>query len=322
MKNRLKKIGVVILKGLFIAFITLCLLEVVYRYQWVDFYSGEWKYHKEHLKKEGSNKKLLVFGDSFSADPTGWVYQFSDSLRNLEVFNASLPGVGPETFRLLYKGRMNEVSPNIVVVQLYVGNDLYDIHKPINWSKFSLSRNLFWSFSNRFRFLNFLNYRLGQAKSDVTTVVDSKLKDSFSVEKYSSRTKMLIQGNAAYPENMISLSKPMESSFDKLVVFLKEMKEATPEDCEFKVLVIPHCTEVNQTYIDNYKALGANFSGKQFYNSWTSRLSSEGFNVVDPLPLLLEEESKGNKVYYDNDPHLNKFGQFVVSQYVISELNQ
>lgn len=322
MVQKLKKIGGYILKSLVILFITLCLLEVVYRYQWVDFYSGEWSYQKEHLHKENSDKKLLVFGDSFSADPLGWVYQLNNSNPNLEVYNASLPGVGPETFRLIYKGRMNEVKPNTVIVQLYVGNDLYDIHKPINWSAHSFSRNLFWSVSNRFRFLNFLNYRLGQSKSDVTTVVDPKLKDTFSVGKYSSRTKMYIKGNSSYPENMIGLTKPMESYFTDLIGFLNEMKNATPSGCKFEVLVMPHCTQVNQQYIENYEALGAEFSGSKYHNSWVDQLKAEGFEVIDPLALLTQEEIKGNKVYYDNDPHLNELGQKIISEVVSKELNQ
>lgn len=317
----LKKIAKYSFRVLLIGFITLCLLEVVYRFQLIDFYSKEWNYHAENLKKENCNKKLLVFGDSFSADPQSWVYHLSDSLKDVSIYNASLPGVGPETFRLIFNNRVKEVNPDVIIVQLYIGNDLYDMHKPMNWSQFSMSRNIFWTLGNRFRVLNFVNYRLGQSYADVAAEIDPKVQDSFEEGKYSLRTKMYIHGNPNYPCQTIDLSKQLKSSFDELIDCVKEMKENAPLNCSFKVLLLPHCTQVNQYYIDNFKKLSAQFpEGWEGSNAWSERIKLANIDVINPLDYFKKLEANEKRLFFDNDPHLKADAQQLLADYIKMEL--
>ena len=129
--KRLKKIGKIILRVFLIGIITLCIFELSYRYQWIDFYKSEWRFHNSEVSEKSKNS-ILILGDSFSADPNGWVYMLRDSLEEDAIYNAAIPGVGPETYELIFKRSFNNAKPNHVIVQMYVGNDQYDYEKPVS----------------------------------------------------------------------------------------------------------------------------------------------------------------------------------------------
>ena len=317
--KRLKKIGKIAGRVFAIGLITLFIFEISYRYQWVDFYAPEWRYHNEDLSEKGKNS-LLVFGDSFSADPNGWVYMLRDSLDgNREVFNAALPGVGPETYAFMFNRKFERAKPTQVVVQMYVGNDQYDYKKPVNWSKQSFFRNVFWSLSNDFRVLNFLNYRLGQSSVE-DNVANPKLEEAFNSATYSPRTKLYIQGAENYPANLILLE---DGDISGIASSLEYMRDNCGEKCEFSVLLIPHCTQVSANYVYNYRELGSKIDttiiGKSY---WNKRLTTLGFNVLDPLSYFMELEKQGEQLYYANDPHLSANGNAYLTSFIIEELTK
>ncbi len=312
----IKNTGKFILKISIILLVTLSILELSYRYQWIDYYSFEWEYQNPKTETKPSSEKILVFGDSFSAEPNSWVNQLKKDSNNFLIFNASIPGVGPETFNLLMNERIDEVDPDKVIIQLYVGNDLYDIKKPVNWSEFSINRNLFWTFSNRFRVLNFFNYRMGQVSYDIIDTVDVKTSKAFDSKFYSTRTKLFIHGDNHYPQNVISLSQRKLDEFNRLIVYLKKMEETST--VPVYVVIIPHCAQVHTFYRDCYLELGADIQSElSKSNKWSIHLSQNGFNVIDPLFYFRELEKNGERLYFENDPHLTELGQKELARFII-----
>lgn len=288
-----------------ITFITLLLAEIVYRYQWVDTYKTEWDFHNEKTKSKHIN--VLVFGDSFTADAKSWL-SYIPKTSDTAFFNAAIPGVGPETYRLIFSNRVNETRPNHVIVQLYVGNDLFDIQKPVNWSTQSFGRNCFYSVSNYFRVLNFINYRLGQQKADLKTTSNPKQIDSFVAEDYDPRTKLFIHADANYPQSTIDLISNKQLIFNRLIADLNEMKTALAPQVSFTILLIPHCTQVHRRYVNHFRQMGANCVWKN-QNPWAAQLRKAGFNVLDPLPYFKMLEQTNQHLYFENDIHLTEIGQ-------------
>lgn len=319
--KRFKKIGSVAWKTGLIALITLLLFEIAYRYQWIDFYKVEWNYHTKELPKiESPNQRILVLGDSFSADKNSWVYELATD-STLQVFNASLPGVGPETFRLIAKDRIHETNPTVIILQLYVGNDLYDIHKPISWSKFSFGRNLFWSISNNIRSLNFLNYRIGQMSVEDELSYQPKQDTIFDPKRFSPRDKLFINGNSNYPENVICVLNEQSKSFNKLLDYIEEVKGLTPKNCTFNVLLVPHSCQVNERYVQRYKKLGAKLNDDVLKNTyWVDEIRKKGIETIDLIEVLNKHEEVGIEMFYTNDIHLNPDGQRVVGKFVKSQM--
>lgn len=311
-KKRLRKAADWLLKAGIIVFITLCLVELVYRYQWVDFYSTEWEFQNKVRTPDLKKKRVLVLGDSFSADTASWVNQWNND-SDWQIFNAAIPGVGPETYRLIVSNRVEETKPNVVIVQLYEGNDLYDLYRPVNWSAFSWGRNIFWKCSNTFRSLGFINYRLGQANQDLASPVNAKTADTFAIQNYDARTKLYIKGDATYPMAMVQLKGDYASQLETVIEMLQELKEAAGRNTRFYVLTIPACVQTNRRYVKHYKQLGARLSQSLLKgHPWAERIEKAGFEVIDPIKALRESEKKGVRVYYANDPHLNSAGQQVV----------
>ena len=317
--KRLKKIGKIALRVFLIGTIALCIFELSYRYQWIDFYKSEWKFHNSEVSEKSQNS-ILILGDSFSADPNGWVYMLRDSLEQNAVYNASIPGVGPETYELIFKRRLKLAKPNHVIVQLYVGNDQYDYEKPVSWSKQPFLRNVFWSWSNRFRVLNFLNYRIGQSSVEDYVEVDPKLKQIFDPEKYSPRTKLYIRGDENYPSNLVLLDN---GDISGITSALEYMQEIAGDECKFSVLIIPHCTQISTGYVNNYKELGAKIDEEVIGKSyWNKRLTKLGFDVIDPLEYFQEIEAGGEQLYYANDPHLNAKGNAYLTSFILQNIEE
>lgn len=315
----IKKISKVGLQLMIISFLTLCILEISYRYQWIDFYATEWKALNKSISKDRT-KKVLVFGDSFSADSNSWVAKLNSLDQSTLYYNAALPGVGVETFRLISKNRISETKPSRVIIQLYVGNDLFDIEKPINWGELSIARNLFWLVGQRFRVLNFINYRAGQFTLESNSK-SGKTDDSFSIEKYAARTKLYILADENYPASMVNLTGNNKHLFKELISGIKEIKNQLPSNTKLTLLVIPHCVQVHGSYRSNYKQLGALVNElDQFKSKWVNNLKNNGFEVIDPLFEFQRVENTGKSLYYKNDPHLNHQGQKVLAKFVQNSL--
>ena len=319
--SRIKKIGSIILKCALIGFISLLLLELAYRFQWIDFYSTEWSYQNEQFSNhKDAKQRIIVFGDSFSADQNSWVALLGKDSA-FQMYNASIPGIGPETQRLIAKSRIAEVNPDVIIVQLYVGNDLFDIEKPVNWSRYSFTRNLFWSSSNYFRSLNFLNYRLGQMSAEDGIDFNPKADTLFNPEIFSPREKMYIQGNANYPENVITVFPEYKKCFEKLISFVEEIKGYAPKKCSFKVMLIPHSCEVNLKYVNRFHELGSNVDDLVLTNNfWQEEFDKRAFEMIDVKSALIKSEKSGSSTYFNNDIHLNETGQQLVYNEVIKIL--
>lgn len=314
--KRLRKIGKWLARATVISLISLLLLELVYRYQWVDFYKSEWEFHNEKVPE--SEERILIFGDSFSADPKAWVSMLRDSFPNSAIYNASLPGIGPETHVLLFSQRVAEVQPNHIVVQLYVGNDLLDIENPVNWSKHGFFRNLYWSISNDFQVLSFINYRLGQASPEDFVKEDPKMAPEFNPKTYAPRTRLYIEGDPTYPASSIRL-KNGDHRMAELRSYLQWMKKNTPATCTFSVVLIPHCTQVDAKAIAQYRKMGAKISQDIFGKSpWKSYLKS--FGVIDPLEEFMTAQNQGESVYFANDPHLSESGNKIIMRIVAQQV--
>lgn len=298
----------------FILFLTLIFAEIAYRYQWMDTYKTEWNFHNEQTVKKQTN--VLVFGDSFTADAKSW-FSFLPQSADTAFYNAAIPGIGTETHRLIFTDRIKQTQPKHVLVQLYIGNDLFDIQKPVNWSTQSFGRNCFYSLSNRFRVLNLINYRLGQQKWDLKTSTNPKKSETFVANQYDPRSKLYIQADQGYPQTTIDLNAEKQALFDQLLADLKEMKATLSPNVSFTVLLIPHCTQVHQRYVKHFQLLGGKSSWKS-KNTWNEQLKKAGLNVLDPLPYFMELEKDNQHLYFENDIHLTPFGQEKLGNWVNS----
>ena len=89
-----KKWGKRLLNAAIMAFLSLLLLELVYRYQWIDFYATEYHFLNPDLNLEDERPRVLVMGDSFTASDSNYVDQLRSEFPEMQFVNSAVPGTG------------------------------------------------------------------------------------------------------------------------------------------------------------------------------------------------------------------------------------
>ena len=318
-------------------FASLILIESAYRLQIVDFYRPELTAFNSDADLHDSLQKptLLVFGDSFSAGNESYVNILRTQLPCLRIINSSISGSGIVQASLIAKSRIQQFRPSILMVQIYVGNDLFDITYPTNWKTLSLIRNVYWGSSNHFRSLAFLNYRLGQlnARTLATGYRPYQPQESFypsreefSPDKFQNNEKLFLRADPRLVGKEILVLGDRTSDFDFLVSKLQWLNSIKEPSCTLYLLVIPHACQVSQAYLDRTKKLGAVFENESvirqdeypFVQKLRQRV--KGAMILDPLRAFKEMERSGTFLYMPNDIHLNSNGNEVLASYVSAVL--
>jgi hypothetical protein len=335
------------LVSLLVLVTALIALEVIYRYQLVDTYLPELRTYNdpEDLAETSAKPTILVMGDSFSVGRSSYAAILRGSQSEYRVINAAVSGIGIKQAAMIVPRRVEQFSPSVFVYQVYVGNDLYDISYPVNWESVSFGRNVYWSAAQHLWSLIFLNYRLGQIGFSLRDLDPQKnieivafrdrisdVHDEFSFDKYSPRTRLQFQAEPWLLENSVMVRRNREKDYE---VFLRKLRDLVsrvdPQDCDIYVLVIPHCSQVSEYYLENMRTLGAKITDPKEVLSedypFLSRLQRyldendlRHVRLLDPGRVFRAQEAEGNRVYFENDPHLNVLGQSILAGFVLEEL--
>lgn len=317
-----------ILARLLLTLITLVvllgLLELCYRYQLVDFYSIELKALNKPTNGKYVNKRVLVLGDSFSAQPGGYVQFLQDSLSGYEVINSAVPGTSMREMHLIAQNRIDNYKPDVLILQVYQGNDLVDINHPVNFGKVSIIRNLYWLAVDRCWSLGWLNYKLAYLRKlfDKEQTFTTPLPgDTFSADKYSDRIKLLIHADSRYLQKSMDLSDhKYKDGFTKMTGWISEIvseyKKVNPSG-KVLLVVIPHCSTVGEEYMENYRKMGAELNlpvGEESVFSQKLKKNQPAIDVVDLTKPLSNSYQNGSYCYYQNDEHTTPEGARVIYQ--------
>lgn len=308
-------------------FVCILIIEIAYRYQIVDFYKSEFNYLNKIALQKNSPKKVLVFGDSFTAAANSYVNILNDSLNDITFVNAAIPGIGAQEMNCIANKRIQEIKPSLVILQVYVGNDLIDIEKPINWNTISFGRNIYWLFANKIYSLRYLNYKLGQIKQITKQSLETeflKNNDSFSPKKMSKREKLLVQADPNYYEKSIKIKPDFKTRFD---IFFSQINQIATlclsKNIPIKILVIPASCQVSEYYKMNLEACGALFNegntldtNYPFIAQLKLQTKPNPIEILNPLPYLQERDSTRNRLYFENDLHLNNRGNMELAKFV------
>ncbi len=138
--------------------------EISYRFYVLDFYAPELRAYNlvKSVDSLPAGADILVMGDSYSAGKSSYVAMLREMLPDCAIVNGAIPGSGLPQANVLAPTLFTRLHPRLFIYQIYVGNDLQNIRKSMNWSTISLVRNLYWMLSDHLRVLGFINFRLGQ----------------------------------------------------------------------------------------------------------------------------------------------------------------
>lgn len=320
-KKFFQKAWKIVWQGCLILFITLCLFEMTYRFYWFDFYRNELETlnPKEDLQLT-KDKTVLVFGDSFTATQQSWVEVLRDSLKDCNIINSAIPGTSVFHQKLFFEDRIEEFHPDQIILQLYAGNDLIDYNRPQSFSKISFARNVYWWLSDQLISLQFLNYKMGQFKASGNSNA-SNIDHAFQPNLYNSRTINYLSANPSIISQSINPSEGFDDEMQDLIYDLIEMIEQT--SIPITVLVIPHCVQTNQSYFNNYEIMGAKIDQDDLthftFLKRILQLEKEytHLSVTSPLEFF---KAIDIPLYYNNDPHLTPFGQGILGEFILNDV--
>jgi hypothetical protein len=313
--------------GIAMAFL-LVVLEIAYRNQWIDTYKAQLLALNDQATLESKDRTILVLGDSFSASDASWVGTFRKQMPGFRVVNCATTGTGIVQANIIAHKRFPQFKPDLLIYQIYTGNDLADYRYPISWSKLNPFRNLYWWFAHRFRSLAWINQALGQAKSKASPeALLPTFNAAFSPQAYTPREKLLLQAEPGLIEHQAFLRGGRE---DDMKGYLRRMDDILALCAEFGtvpyLLVLPHCAQVSEGQKRNMAALGAEFSSEwstspdyPFLNRIAGHTQGRA-TVLNPLPAFQAAEATGKQLYFNNDPHLNAAGQEMLGEWVKSAI--
>jgi len=319
--------------------------EIFYRLQIVDTYSPELRSYNSPTDLAGSGNRsiLLTMGDSFTAGNETYPNILRDKLPNYVVINSGITGTSIIEAAIVAPNRFRQFSPTVFIYQFYVGNDFFDITHPVNWATIPFVRNMYWTMSNYFRSFAFLNYRLAQYETVHRILSGQKTRplqaadassfsepDIFSLEAYTQRPKINLQADPWLLEKHINVTGGREADYE---IFLQKLTELTSYcmsgRCQTYILVIPHCSQINAKYLNNFKQLGARFSNegdiqKSEYPFITilrqAVASMSDVTVLNPIDYLRRREELGEPMYFQNDDHLTPAGHHAIANFLLQEV--
>ena len=314
------------------------LAEFVYRHQWIEFYKPELRAYNQEadLRGTGAQKStILIIGDSFGAGARD-VYpaMLREALPDFRVINSSMPGTGTIEAKYVAPKRFERFKPEILIYQMYVGNELFDIRQPSNLAQTSFIRWLYWHISNHVRVVEWIGYRLAQSGLGglvhtlrvATAPQDTHLRRA-SEETYGPRERAIYAADPTLLDSTLYLLPDRRTDFRTAMENLREVLAlCEPSSCRAFVLVVPHKVQVSAKWRAHYEAMGATFSDPvallqedyPFYRELRRSLEGAGdVTFVNPLPQLRAGERSGTKLFLPNDEHMTPEGQRLMADMLL-----
>ncbi len=310
------------------------LAEGLARWAPFDWYAAELRRNASADLAPGDRRPtVLVMGDSFSADPEGWVAALRAGLApQARTVGSGVSGFTSRQMARLLPRRLAAFRPRAVVLQLYAGNDLLELGPPVSWRHLSPLRNLLWAATAvGLEAPRLLNYRAGQAWGALARRVrggppaDRAALEArpFAPALYAPRERLLLRAEPGYVEDQVRLQGRYGRALPEYLAELAEMTaQATAAGARVLVLVVPHPAQVAARYRTRFESLGGRFSGAPLDGDYpllralAAGLRSTPARLLDPLPALAAGERAGQELYRHHDEHLSEAGERVLAEVV------
>lgn len=305
--------------------------EFIYRYQLIDFFQPELRANNSNEDLRGSNRiTLLAMGDSFTAGDKNWVTYLREQLPDYRIINAAVSATGVFEAQYMAPRRFREFKPQVFIYQVYVGNDIQDIRRPLNWRTMEPARYLYGFACSHLglRSLTFANYRLAQLvrKPGYEKVLPPD--EPFSPVTYPYSVIVYTRAEPGNLEDSILARGERGRDVGTLIAGIKTLTGYAPPECRKYVVVIPDAAQVSDFYLDHMRQLGVRVSQPQEFqrddypllHRLQEGLADREIKVLNPMPLFKEHERQGRRLYYANDSHLKPVGQSLLGQFILDRL--
>ncbi|MDD3978460.1 MAG: SGNH/GDSL hydrolase family protein, partial [Methanomicrobium sp.] len=251
---------------------------------------------------------------------------------SFEVIKAGTPGVGPQTYLSILKQEGIKYNPDLVLVNIFVGNDIFDIKLPSNSSENNHSLN---ESENKITYTNKNINSVKPQKQKSTTALKDFLRRnlhlySFVVDRLKNIPfiRHFLQKNniasgliGSYVIDILKkeYSDEYKAKWNEMFCTLTQMKEISDN---LIVVIIPTREQVDSVRLEKaLKQLDYKKDDIDIYhpnNLIKDYCTSNNILCIDMLPIF--KQSTDQPLYFEIDPHFNTEGHKLAANTIFNEL--
>lgn len=316
----------------------LCLVaaDFAYRSGRFDFYRAETRAQNPGLAAMAERKTplVVVLGDSFAAGLDNWPMLLrpgSDlALPGADVAVLAIAGTGPREYAQRLRTWGSALAPKVVIVGLYVGNDLWNVFDP--YREQQVFRRVYYGLANHLSLLWYLNYRAARLFAPPNPAAEGGAPAAADAAAGGGRDERLadVPAHVAryardYPtlyRDSVLVDRPFSSR--QLAGVIRALEDIALRARDWGgttlILLFPASAQVDARYYPElYDHYGFDTADRRLLTARTvqdrllAAASSRGIAAVDLLPAFKRQQET---IYFLNDDHLNGRGKRLVASIV------
>lgn len=285
--------------------------------------SAEAIWGQRNLPPWPEHADVVVVGDSFSYSQTvdlkeAWTVLVDKALPNNRVVTLATIGSGPQQYSRVLETYGIPLSPKVVLVGLFMGNDMFDAEVFDRWEKDAgnvdyRKYRMHGEASSGYVFLR----RISE-KSYLAALLRDALRSRNLDETLKGKTVELESGERLqlvprYVEIESARAVKGDPGFDATVRSIYDIgKIASSNDVACLVILFPTKEEVYSDFLEQ------DFS--RLEDAMKGELDKLGINYLDLGPILRLKAREGRALYHEVDGHPNALGYDVIAQAIVDHL--
>lgn len=285
-------------------------------------------------KKNPGTKRILFIGDSFTM---GWAVEEEEAFprlvekmltskipnQKIETINAGFTAAGPSGYYLYYKNFTQTIKPDIVVINLYLGNDITS-RLDVDWIKKD-KKGLPEVVRSKISYIDF--YGQLRRKDEPIKYQIPILNEShafvFFMDRLTPLPKVKTETEVITP--FVCLFKrqchDLEKAKQEVATLLIEMQKiARSRNQQMIIAILPVEFQIYDQARPKYGIpIPLSTREKQIPNEYFHELfSKHNINYIDLLPDFLDY---GNtRTYFSYDDHWNQLGHYIAAEAISNQL--
>jgi lysophospholipase L1-like esterase len=288
-------------------------------------------YEHNYSKAKGNNYRVAFVGDSFTFGVYDYEKNFPFIVQdlgrqnglNLESINFGVPGSSPKQYLKMVNTYVRKAKPNLVIVTLFIGNDIYQ-------SDPNLQTQLWLGSVGSIPKLTHIGF--DKESFALYTVLRSLYR--YRLHKYFAEDENVegfheqVRLNLEYQYHDIfrkQLPEKVKRQFLNLQKILKKISYFI-DSFEGDLLVVLAPTEIQindelrKSFLSKYSIHPSNLNISQPQQIIIQYLNNLNIKYIDLLPAFLEEGDK-KILYAPGDTHFNEDGNYLAAEIIFNTVN-